>query len=60
MPNSQPEVRVFQDIHEIDPGLWDSLLSEEDIQMSHDFVSACQDSRVADARFWHLAIYHRG
>lgn len=60
MPASKPEVRVFQDIHEIDPGLWDSLLSEQDIQMSHDFVSACQDSRVAGARFWHLAIYDRG
>jgi hypothetical protein len=54
------DVRFYDSVHEIDPSLWDSMVSPDELQSSHAFVRACEDARVEDARYRHLVIRHRG
>ncbi len=53
-------VRVHRDIDEIDAAEWDSLLSPEDLQLSHRFVCLCQGSHVEGAEYRHLLVYEAG
>lgn len=53
-------VRVHAHIGEVDPGEWDSLLSDEDLQTSHRFIRACQDSDVESAVYRHVMIERSG
>lgn len=55
-----PEVRIFRDLHEVEPDLWNSLLAPADLQLTHRFVVSCQDSGIEDARYWHLTIFEGG
>jgi predicted N-acyltransferase len=49
-------VRVFRDIHDVDPLLWDSLLDPDDLLASHRYVSVCQDSGAEGDSSWHLLV----
>src|SRR5215469_7307040 len=49
-------VRVFTDIHDIDPADWDQLLGPDDVLMSHSFVRVCQEAQIENAQFWHLIV----
>jgi predicted N-acyltransferase len=51
-----PELHVFRDISNVRPSDWNCLLDPEEIQMSHQFISACQESRIENAEYWHLVM----
>ncbi|HEX5269865.1 MAG TPA: GNAT family N-acetyltransferase [Gemmataceae bacterium] len=53
-------VGVHRDIDEIDAAEWDSLLSPEELQLSHRFVRLCQRSCVEEAEYRHLLVYQAG
>ena len=50
-------VRAFDHIAEVDAESWDSILPPGDLQASHRFIQACQNSGVENARYRHLMIY---
>jgi hypothetical protein len=53
-------VEVHASIAEIDPGLWDSILDRDDLQATHRFVSACEESRIEDASYRHVLVHAGG
>lgn len=50
-------MRVEHDIDRIDAAEWDSLLDQDDLQATHRFVRACQDSGVESARYRHVMLH---
>jgi len=54
-------VEVFRHIDQVDRRLWDSILGPDDLLMSHAFVKACQDARIANVDgFWHVLVSRDG
>ncbi len=49
-------VRVLRDIRDVEESDWDSLLSPDDLLLSHRFVRVCQQAQIENASFWHLVI----
>ena len=41
----------------MDASEWDSVLTPDDLQMSHRFVRTCQESGIEDARYWHVMVH---
>lgn len=54
------EVRAFRHIDDVDPAEWDGFLGEDDLQATHAFVKACQDSGVEQAAYRHLLVMNGG
>lgn len=54
------EVRVFRSIHDIDPAEWDAVVPPDELQGTHAFVAACEDSGVEDAVYRHVVVYRGG
>jgi hypothetical protein len=42
---------VYRDIDEVDASVWDSVLTQDDVQLSHRFIRACQRSGVEGAEY---------
>lgn len=53
-------VQVVRHIREIDASDWDSVLRQDDLQATHRFVSACEDSRIEEAEYRHILIRREG
>jgi predicted N-acyltransferase len=53
-------VRVVRSIHEVDPAEWDSVVPADELQGTHAFVAACEDSGVEDAVYRHVVVYRGG
>jgi hypothetical protein len=49
----------YKSIHEIEPSLWNSILGDNDVFHTHDFISIVEDSKVENADFYYLLIYDR-
>lgn len=60
--SSRPDlsIRVYERIGDVDPAQWDSLLTAEDLQVSHRFVRICEDSAVENAVYRHVMIERAG
>lgn len=54
---SELRVRILRHIDEVEPAEWDSIIAEDDLQATHRFVKACQDSKVEDAEYRHVLVY---
>lgn len=50
------DVRVHAHVDEIPAAEWDALLDPDDLLATHRFVKACQDSRIEDASWRHVAV----
>jgi predicted N-acyltransferase len=50
-------VRVYERIEEADAAEWNSILSPDDIQATHEFINTCQSAEVENALYRHLMIY---
>jgi glycine C-acetyltransferase len=53
-------VEIHEHIDEIDPAVWNSIVEPDDLQASHRFVKACQDSDIEDATYRHVLVYRNG
>ena len=51
------KIKLYQSIYDINHELWDSLLNEEDIYHSHEFISLVEDSEDEGSKFWYLLIF---
>ena len=51
------KVKIFKSIDDIDSGLWDSLLSEDEILKSYNFLKATEHSCLSECNFWYLLFY---
>jgi hypothetical protein len=54
------EATAHASIHDIDATLWDACIAADEVQASHAFVAACEESGVEGARYWHLVIRRAG
>lgn len=54
---AQYRVTVHEDIEDVDPHVWDSLISPDDLQASHRFIRTCQASHIEDAVYRHVLLY---
>ncbi|MGD2216535.1 MAG: GNAT family N-acetyltransferase [Gemmatimonadales bacterium] len=52
------ELRRYDSIAEVDPEEWNAFLDPDDLQATHRFISVCERSRVADASYRHILVYH--
>ncbi len=59
-PEAPDGVTVHRSIAAIEPTLWDSLVDPDDLQSSHRFIGACEDSGVENAAYRHLLIRSKG
>jgi hypothetical protein len=50
----------YEDIARVPAATWDAVVDPEDLQQSHAFVLACQQSAVRGARYRHLVIRRGG
>ena len=50
-------VEKHDSIHAINPAQWNSLLQEEDVFHTHQFICAVEESKVENARFQYLLFY---
>ncbi|MEE8526541.1 MAG: aminotransferase class I/II-fold pyridoxal phosphate-dependent enzyme, partial [Thermoanaerobaculia bacterium] len=53
-------LEIYEEIGEVDPVVWDALVTPGDLQASHRFVKLCQDSRIEDAKYRHVLLYQDG
>jgi predicted N-acyltransferase len=53
-------VQVVRHICEIDATDWDSVLGQDDLQATHRFVSACEESGIEQAEYRHILIRRTG
>jgi Acetyltransferase (GNAT) domain len=53
-------VEIHPQISEVDPSLWDSILGPDDLQATHRFISACEESGVESAAYRHILVSSRG
>jgi predicted N-acyltransferase len=53
---SGPSCRVFDDLDEIDPGEWDSLLEPGDLHAAFRFLRTCRHAGIADATYRYLLV----
>lgn len=51
------EVKIFRSIDDIDGRLWDSLLTEDEILKSYNFLKAAEHARLSECDFWYLLFY---
>jgi predicted N-acyltransferase len=54
------DVRIVRHIDEVSAAEWNSIVPVDDVQTSHAFVRACQDSGVENAKYWHVLVYRAG
>jgi len=53
-------VERYEDVAGVPAATWDAVVDPEDVQRSHAFVLACQQSAVRGARFRHIVIRAAG
>jgi predicted N-acyltransferase len=54
------DLRVHAHMREVNAELWDSIIDPDDLQVTHRFVRACQESRVENAEYRHAVVFRRG
>lgn len=50
------QIEVTRDIRDIPPEQWNAFLNANDLQASHAFIRACQESEIEQADYWFLII----
>ena len=50
-------VKIFRSIQEIEPTLWDSIISDNSLYKKHSFLSAIEDSDLSNSRYWYILFF---
>jgi predicted N-acyltransferase len=53
-------VRIVRHIDDVSAAEWNSIVPVDEVQTSHAFVRACQDSGIENAKYWHVMVYRAG